>query len=402
MKPVIVPLVEQHAAEVAALTMLRAHAVVSPRHHRRDVEALDARIAAHLDGLREADDAGWRIACDAVAANPEFGEATTVVALAGSSPAEPSQRLTDLFTVLEPVPLSLWPAAGAAVRWLDETSALTFIATALRSDDYRHRLVALGATITRGRAPAGLIAQGLNDPRTAAVAAEAAGVVGDPHHHPTLRSLLSSDDLATRFAAARALVLRGNEPAAWRVILWFAESRSPFRHAALDLAVRHAAPGSHAKWLHTLISDPTRIDDALVLAGAWGDPLVLSWLVKRMRVPVYARRAGAMFSLITGIDLDDEGLSRATPDDAPAEGPNDDPEDAQVEPDPDQGLTWPDADAVAQWLAAHPLPVGIRHLAGRPIDESTCTAVLANGFQHHRQAAALELVRLTRGVLTTF
>jgi len=402
-KPVIIPLVEQHAAEVAALTMLRTHAVSSPRHHRREVDALDRRIAAHLDGLCEAGEAGWRVVRDAVAANPEVGEATAVIALALSLPAERTRRIAEAFVALELLPIAMWQTAGAAVRGMDKHAASVLMAAGRSSGDHRHHLLALGAAMTGGRAgppPTGLLAKTMGDTRTAAVAAEAVGVLGDDALRPTLRKLLTSDDLATRFAAARALVLRGNEPAAWRVLAWFAESRSPVRHAALDLAIRHAPPGSHVQWLHTLISDPSRISDALVVAGAWGDPLVLSWLVKRMRDPVHARRAGAMFTLITGVDLDAEELSLSLPDDAPPDVPTDDPEDGEVEPDPDHGLPWPAADAVAQWLNAHPLPTGIRHLAGHPITTSSCAAILADGFQHQRQAAALELVRLTGGVLT--
>ncbi|MBA3698585.1 MAG: hypothetical protein H0W78_07015 [Planctomycetes bacterium] len=402
MKLVITALVEQHAAEIAALIMLRSHAVESPRYHARHLAQLDERIAMHLDGLREAGVAAGAIVGAAVAANPEIGEATTVVVQALLVPGEVRQHLSAAFTALAPVAPALWHRAGIAVRWVDRAAAQELLTFCQQSDDHRHHLLALGAAMQVRQAPAGLIVRALADPRTSAAAADTAGVLGERDWQPALRGLLNSDDLATRFAAARALALRGGESAAWRVLHWFSESRSPLRHAALALAGRCAAPGSHAGWLHPLMSDRARRGDALVLAGAWGDPLVLPWLARCLRDPVHARCAGAMVSLITGVDLDDEGLSRAVEDDVADDGPNDDPADDHVDPDPDHDLSWPDAEAVDRWLAAHPLPVGVRHLAGRAIDEAACVAIIADGFQPQRQAAAVELVRLRGGVLTAF
>lgn len=399
MKPVITALVEQHAAEVAALVMLRMHGVRSPRWQRQDVERIDDRIAAHLDGLREAGEAGWRIALGAAVANPEVGELTAVALLALDVPARVASRLAEAAEQLADAPLPLWAQAGIAVRWSGAGMTEATRAASMASDP-RLRLLGLGIAMHSGRAPVELITAGLRDARTAAVAAETAGVLGPGPHRQAVQALLTSDDLGTRFAAARALSLRGGEPAAWKVLLWFAESRSPVRDQALDLAMRNAAPDGRARWLHNAMTDPARQRDALILAGAWGDPLVLPWVIDRMRDPVHARLAGAVFTLIAGADLDDAGLSVARPgDNDGADLPNDDPEDTQVEPDPDHDLPWPDVAAVTQWLAAHPLPTGERHLAGRVLDEATCTAVIAEGYQHQRQAAALEQVRLTGGIL---
>jgi uncharacterized protein (TIGR02270 family) len=402
MRPVITALVEQHAAEVAALVMLRSHAVESPRYHARHLAQLDERIAMHLDGLREAGAAAGPIVAAAVAANPEIGEATAVVAQALLVPGEVRGRLSAAFTALAPVAPALWGRAGIAVRWADRAAVRELLAVCQQSDDHRHHLLALGATMHLGQAPTGLVARTLADPRTSATAADAAGVVGEDQWKPALRGLLNSDDLATRFAAARALALRGGEPAAWRVLHWFSEARSPLRHAALALAGRCAAPGSHAGWLHPLMSNRERRGDAVVLAGAWGDPLVLPWLARCLRDPLHARRAGAMVSLITGVDLDDEGLSRTVADEVGDDGPNDDPADGDVDPGPDHELPWPDPEAVDRWLAAHPLPTGVRHVSGRALDEAACVAVIADGFQPQRQAAAVELVRLRGGALMLF
>ena len=51
--------VSQHVESAAFLWLLRDAAVWSPHYTLRDLEQLDERIEAHLDGLRIAEDAGW-------------------------------------------------------------------------------------------------------------------------------------------------------------------------------------------------------------------------------------------------------------------------------------------------------------------------------------------------------
>lgn len=115
----------------------------------------------------------------------------------------------------------------------------------------------------------------------------------------------------------------------------------------------------------------------------------------RLRDATTARLAGWVVTMITGIDLVEEDLSLAVEED----GVTDDPEDPQVEPDPDHDLPWPDAAAVEQRIATLTLSAGVRHLAGRPIDQEACAAILGHGYQPQRWAAAVELVRVQGGVL---
>ena len=395
-RPAIVAVVEQHAAECAALGMLRSHACRSPRHNRRDIEQLDARFAAHLDGVREAEAVGWEVVLAAAVANPEIGEVMTLIATALLVPEQSAARLAQAFAALPDCPAVIWYRAGMVVRWLADPLVVELMARSQRAADTRHRAVALGAARQRGWAVPGLMAESLRDPTVALFAAEVAGALGDPLLRPALRTLLTSDDMPTRFAAAQALVLRGDEPTAWRVAMWFAEADVPQRRVALDLLGRCAQPASMPAWINRLAGDPTHAREALLLAAAWGDPQILPWVVGRLRDATTARLAGWVVTMITGIDLVEEDLSLAIEND---DGVTDDPEDPQVYPDPDHDLPWPDAAAVEQRIATLTLSAGVRHLAGRPIDPETCVAILAHGYQPQRWAAAVELVRLQGGVL---
>jgi uncharacterized protein (TIGR02270 family) len=129
-----------------------------------------------------------------------------------------------------------------------------------------------------------------------------------------------------------------------------------------------------------------------------GDPLFCPWLICRMQEPAFARLAGEAFSWITGIDLAAHGLDRRPPDRVPA-GPNDDPADDRVAMDPDDGLPWPEPHKLADWWGAHraQFPPGVRSFMGAPPGALHCAAVLREGGQRQRAAAAAYLCLLHPG-----
>ena len=61
-RPVLTHIVEQHAEEAAFLWPLRDTGVDAPHYKRHHLARLDERVEAHVDGLRVAGEAGWRIA----------------------------------------------------------------------------------------------------------------------------------------------------------------------------------------------------------------------------------------------------------------------------------------------------------------------------------------------------
>ena len=61
MPQIIQTVITQHAEEAAFLWLLRDAAVLAPHYDLNDLAELDQRVAAHLDGLRSAGDAGWEL-----------------------------------------------------------------------------------------------------------------------------------------------------------------------------------------------------------------------------------------------------------------------------------------------------------------------------------------------------
>jgi uncharacterized protein (TIGR02270 family) len=131
---------------------------------------------------------------------------------------------------------------------------------------------------------------------------------------------------------------------------------------------------------------------AIQAAGALGDPATVPRLLELMADPPLSRLAGEAFGQITGARLAEDKLDGPAPEGFEA-GPTDDPEDALVDLDPDDGLDWPNPAKVRSWWAANQrrFPNGTRHLCGRPITIEQLKAVLRDGYQRQRVAAALEL-----------
>ena len=80
-------------------------------------------------------------------------------------------------------------------------------------------------------------------------------------------------------------------------------------------------------------------------------------------------------------------------------GPTENPEDENVEMDPDENLPWPDQDLIKKWWSARQgnFAKGSRYLLGQPISTESLRLALKNGYQRQRAAAALELAILKPG-----
>ena len=130
------------------------------------------------------------------------------------------------------------------------------------------------------------------------------------------------------------------------------------------------------------------------LAGLFGDPVAVPWLIQQMRDESLARVAGEAFSLITGADLALLDLElEALPDYDP--GPNDDLDDDNVALDDDENLSWPEAERVSAWWRDNGarFVAGRAYLLGEPLGEARCRQVLRDGQQRQRMAAACLLAR---------
>ena len=93
-----------------------------------------------------------------------------------------------------------------------------------------------------------------------------------------------------------------------------------------------------------------------------------------------------------------DALDRPAPENFEA-GPNDDPDDPDVDMDPDDGLPWPDAAKIEKWWKDNEgrFRKGTRSFMGAPVTRDHCIDVLENGCQRQRILAAHYLCLLEPG-----
>jgi uncharacterized protein (TIGR02270 family) len=153
-------------------------------------------------------------------------------------------------------------------------------------------------------------------------------------------------------------------------------------------------------WLRNVAQDPDNMRWLIQGSGIAGDPSYAPWLIKQMSDDKTARIAGEAFSLITGLDLAYLDLDRKPPEGGGA-GPNDDPNDPNVEMDADDGLPYPDPERIARWWGANGgrFTPGTRYFLGAPLSREHCSRGLKEGFQRQRILAAHHLCLLEPGTV---
>ncbi|HDH04775.1 MAG TPA: TIGR02270 family protein, partial [Nitrospirae bacterium] len=199
-----------------------------------------------------------------------------------------------------------------------------------------------------------------------------------------------------RFWASWSACLLGDADAV-SVLKSFSES-PPHREEAVKIAMRRMDISSAHNWRKEFVQNPGAIRLALIGAGVIGDPVLIPWIIDQMTIPELARVAGESFTMITGIDIAYEDLEGEWPEGFEA-GPTEEPEDEDVEMDPDEDLPWPEPQLVKDWWNKNKgrFKNGVRYLLGKSISPEHLRQVLGTGLQRQRAAAALELAIMQPG-----
>ena len=392
---VIGKVVVQHIEEAAFLWLLRSAAIRRPGYLLRDLLKLDDRVEAHLDGLRIAGDSGWEI-CKEVLAFFDPGEVFACAVLALESGDE--GRIREVLEVGTKSP-ELVRGLVSALGWITWAQAEGQVKTLLASKSAALRRVCIAASAINRQDPGRALDYAVSDADLPlrARALRAVGELGRTDLRPYLERTWKAEDDECRFWAAWSSVLFRDRYAI-PVLRSFVWPKGRRREQALTLALRLMELESTHAWQRELAKKAESKRLAVIGAGAIGDPALVPWLIEQMALPDPARVAGESFSMITGVDLAYQDLEGKKPEGFES-GPNDDPNDENVEMDPDDNLPWPAPELISKWWAQHQtdFAAGTRHLLGKPITEEWLQQVLRTGRQRQRAAAALELAMLNPG-----
>jgi uncharacterized protein (TIGR02270 family) len=395
--PAILSILCQHAEQTSFLWGLRAGAVAAPHYSLADLAKLDLRVEAHIDGLRIAGDDGWQL-CAKELAWEEAGEVFAAAVLALES--DDKSKIDLVLNAATKAP-ELARGFISALGWLECQRAEPYITALCASDSSAQRRIGIAAASIHRKDPGRPLTDAFSDPDLflRARALRAVGELGRIDLIHNLERQFHSEDGACRFWSAWSNVLLYGHSNAVQVLEAIAGSTGPFQERAVNLLFRRLSLGRSHEWHQHLASKPDSVRMAVIAAGVIGDPALIPWLVERMNDPKLSRVAGEAFTMVTGVDLAYEDLDGDKPEDFEA-GPNDDPNDENVEMDPDDNLPWPDPALIAGWWDKHKdgFETGSRYLLGRPISAEWMLHVLRAGRQRQRAAAALELAILRPGV----
>jgi uncharacterized protein (TIGR02270 family) len=378
-------MIQQHAEDAASLRNTRAFLVRAPHVKLHQLQRLDERLAAHLDGIAVGGDAG-RDLCIAALETPSRGAmfAATVIALE----TRDGELLRKLLAVAEAEPQAR-SGLAAGFGWAPAASLRGVTTELLASAHPFQRDIGLSACAMHDVSPGTPLEAALAGDAPSAVAMRVAASLGQAQALPACLRAATDGAPEHRFTAARAAVLLGERDIAIRVLSALSQAPGPHRAEALTLLVKLLAPEQTHALLKSLSQDPASMRTLIRGTGATGDSHYVPWLIKQMAEPRLARLAGEAFSMITGLDLAHLDLDRKPPE-GEVFGPDDDPADAEVAMDEDDGLPWPDATKIGAWWQAHGsrFKPGVRHFVGEALSPAHCLSVLKTGFQRQRIAAA--------------
>ena len=389
MSEVIGKVVQQHAGEAAFLWTMRDRAVGAQHYSLRSVSRLDKRLDAHLDGLRVAGGPGWEICKEALGLEGP-GEVFAAAVLAFESGRE------DWMTaVLEVATKSAELARGlvSALGWIPYTQVKEQILNLLRNESPILKHIGLAAAVIHRQDPGSALKEAMSSPDglLRARALRAIGELGRTDLLSIAKVGVNDADETCRCAAAWSALLLG-DAAAIPFLQTIMTQGKPFSQGAMELVTRRMPSSQATAWQQDLAGKVETRRLAVQVSGLMGDPVSIPWLIDQMCVPEFARVAGESFAILTGADLVNDMLEGKKPEGFEA-GPTDNPEDENVEMDPDENLPWPDPVLIQKWWGKHQKEFtnGTRYLLGNSISIDWLQQVLRNGRQRHRAVAALEL-----------
>jgi len=385
----------EHADEASFLWLQRASAVHAPNYDRRQFADLDERLAAHVDGLRTAGDAGWEMAQAALDNEaPEDFFAAAVLA------AEKADTSLDALIDRGDATSDVVPGLISALGWVSPQFLGGRVKSLLQDGlPLRQKLGVAACALHRrdpGEALGEVLDRGAVSVRTRAL--RAAGELGRTDLIQPLREAMGESRPEPRFWGAWSAVLLGDRLQAIEALAAVASRPGPRQMGALQLALQ-AMEGAAG---HALLTELSTLPGAqrlrIIGSGFVGDARYAPWLIDQMANPAVARIAAEAFVCITGADFDREQME-VPPPDGFEDGPTEDPDDENVEPPEDIALPWPDVKKIRSWWDRHGarFASGSRYFLGQPVTPDHCVKVLREGFQRQRVAAALHLALLRPG-----
>jgi len=388
---IITSLRDRHCDEAAFLWTLRIGMLSRPDISLAELEAVDLRIEAHLDGIRSSGKGAWEAGLMLL---DKGGAGHAFLATTLALESKRRDRLVDVLTSVAKRPPD-WSGVVSAFGWASRANLTGVVSDLLKSHVPALRALGLDSCAMHCVDPGLMLAESLTqqiDSTLRMRALRAAGQLGRVELLPACLDALNTEEVAQ--VAAWAAALLGDRGMSLERLS--RRDTAPQMQALLPLLLDIPSSNSFLKSLAAQDHKSRRLVRSIGLAG---NTHYVPWLLKTMTDPALARLAGEAFCTITGLDLDAAGLVGKAPNGFEV-GPNDDPLDDRVEMDEDSGIPWPDVARLSVWWSGEysRFPTGTRFFMGQPLDATHFQHVLHHGTQRQRAAAAQHLTLLRPGL----
>jgi uncharacterized protein (TIGR02270 family) len=386
--PPIIAIVSQHVDEAASLRRQRTRLVRAPHIRLNLLRRHDERIAAHLDGVVVAGEAGRELARAAAAENGTGEVFTAAVIAIGSRDLAALEQMTEVARRSSDAARALVSATG----WVSARDVRPLVKDWLGASDPDLRGLALGACAMHGVDPGAALRAKSVLGCADALAASSIDTAGRLARMDLLGACLTRLEVGDplRFRAAAAALLLGERRLALEALQTIASEDGEEREAALEYLVLALEPTRTLSLLRGLAREPSSQRAVIRCAGTSGQTEYVPWLLEKCAQTKTARIAAEAICVLTGLDLEMVGLAAPRPGDAPP-GASDETEDGDLELDPDEDLPWPDASKLEAWWSANRARFHMagRWFCGQALTTVNCESVLRTGHQRQRRLAAL-------------
>lgn len=389
---------EQYVDEASFLWLMYTIAVDQPHYTINELRSLEKRIEAQLSGLMTNIEMSWPI-CEQALEHESGGEVFTAAVIAFRS--RDSLKIRE---AVEAAAVSDECFSGLvyAIAWLQDNLAHDWVNRFFTSKDINHKYLAMQASLLRAEDPADYLVNILQREDCLqhvdlyCSSLKAVGVFKRFDLKEQVVKALDHDDEAVKFWAIWSGILLGDKDLVYKLEPYVFNA-SKLQKQAIQIAFRVLPIADSRKWVSKLIADPQQLRNIVIITGVIGDPQAIEWLLQRMQEIRYARVSAEMFSMITGVDLVQQQMTK----EAPAiidTLPNEDVNDENVKMHDDENLPWPDTAMITSYwnLNKRNYISGNRYLLGKPIEFNALKNDLNSAYQRQRYAIALELALLDK------
>lgn len=384
---------EQHVDNASFIWMLRSIAVDQPHYKPHDIYELEQRIESQLDGLMTSIEQAWSLCVNALESGDAGEVFTSSIVAFRSHDITKIQKIVELGLANEQTITGLVSSLG----WLPGHLVHSWIKKFFTSKDINHKFLAVAACSIRRENPDELLnriferADCKDDLRLYARSLRLVGELRRLDLMPFLDDAITSEDENVRFWALWSSVLLGNRDVV-KLLEPYVFTPGPHQNRALNLVFR-VLPLEHARaWISTLAKSGDQSRAVVQATGILGDPHAVNWLIDTMKDESLARLAGEAFSVITGIDLEeqqlvDESMKKVIAND------DDDLGEEVVSLDEDENLPMPDYEKVKRfWMNyGRNFIAGQRYFLGKTISPEYIKSRLQMVTQRQLKASAYEL-----------